>query len=104
MDPDRVADLFALVKGPGKTVPKIPPKIPDADDPAATTLCVLSHEQRQKIAAARRDRNLTRAQLATLANLKPDLVNALETGKPVQERTALAKINKALGLELAFGK
>lgn len=102
MDPNRVADLFQLMKDhePSSKKQKTVPTKSAADE--KEILGVLSHEQRRQIADARRERNLTQAQLAQQSNVKPDLVQALESGKPVQDHTVLSKINKTLGLKLAF--
>ena len=103
MDPNRVDELFQLMKEqqhePSAKKQRIVPTTADDDK---EILGVLSHEQRRQIADARRERSLTQAQLAQQSNVKPDLVHALESGKPVQDHAVLAKINKALGLDLAF--
>lgn len=73
----------------------------EADD-----LPILNPAMRQRLIQARCKRNLNQQALATACNLRLQVIQELETGKPVAQPGVLQRLSKVLGsdLRLRFGK
>jgi len=69
-------------------------------------LPILNPTMRQRLIQARCARNMTQQALANATNLRLQVVQDLETGKPVAQPGVLQKMSKVLGsdLKLRFGK
>lgn len=100
MDVSQVDDIFTRMRSASavaSTVPSTANQIENQEQ-----LLILSSAQRKQLTSARVSMNMKREDLAKKARVRVDLVNAIESGKPIQDKTALPKINKALGLSLLF--
>lgn len=57
---------------------------------------------RQEMTRVRTQKKITQVQLAQLANVRPQVIQELESGKPVQDRSILVQVNRILGTKLKF--
>lgn len=60
----------------------------------------LSLEARQQMIKARTEKKLTQVQLAQQMNVRPNLIQDLENGKVLEDKTLLQKVNRVLGTKL----
>lgn len=77
-----------------------------ADIPDLPDLPILNPAMRQRLIQARCARKLNQQALANATNLRLQVIQDLETGKPVAQPGVLQKLSKVLGsdLKLRFGK
>lgn len=57
---------------------------------------------RQEMTRVRTEKKLTQIQLAQQLNVRPQIIQELESGKPVQDRSILNHVNRVLGTKLRF--
>lgn len=77
--------------------------IPATDEaPPSAPLSRLSPASCRELIKARTDQRITQAQLAQKCNEQPSVIKLLEGGGVMQNRSILAKVNKALGIHLRF--
>lgn len=74
------------------------------DNIPSVPLNILTPEQRKELIAFRVEKKLNQTQLANLINEQTAVINALETGKVVQSKNILEKINRILGTKLKWKK
>ena len=60
----------------------------------------LSLEARQQMINARTEKKLTQVQLAQQMNVRPNLIQDMENGKVLEDKTLLQKVNRVLGTKL----
>lgn len=76
---------------------------PTSEAPELAKLNILSPEMRQTLIQARVSKKLNQVQLANQVNVRPNIIQDLETGKVVQDKNILQKIKKVLNVQLKFG-
>ena len=67
--------------------------------PPLASLPILNGENRKILVNARVAKSLTQVQLAQRINVLPKIINDLESGKPITDRSILQRINKELGIK-----
>ncbi len=75
----------------------------DGDGRAKIPLNVLPLAARQELLRARTGRGMSQQELARSMNLPTSIVADIEAGKPIQDHTVLAKINRVLGTKVRWG-
>lgn len=70
--------------------------------PPSVPLSKLSHVSAQELVKARVAKKLTQQQLAQRCNVQPIIIKTLECGGVIQDRRVLAKVNRELGIRVAF--
>lgn len=68
--------------------------------PEQKPLPKLSTEARQQMIKARTEKKLTQVQLAQQLNVRPNLIQDMENGKVLEDKTLLQKVNRLLGTKL----
>lgn len=58
----------------------------------------LDSDNRKRLTQARINRSLTQEALAKQINIQPKIINDLESGRVINDKTVLQKINKILGI------
>jgi ribosome-binding protein aMBF1 (putative translation factor) len=74
----------------------------EAPPPLAALPC-LSPSMRQEMIKARTNMKLSQVELAKRLNLNARIIQDLEGGKVVQDRSILPKVSRLLGVSLKFG-
>lgn len=77
---------------------------PTADAPPKAPLQKLSLAMRKAMIDARTQKGYTQVQLATMINLRAQVIQDLENGKVVNEKGILQKLRNVLGVSLRFGE
>jgi putative transcription factor len=75
---------------------------PTDNAPKLAPLPFLSPTSRQTMIKARTDKKMTQAQLAQMVNTRPNVIQDLESGKVIQDKAILQKVNKVLGTSLKY--
>lgn len=88
---DRARKLEADVTTPATEAAPPPPPLP-----------TLSAEMRKTMITSRTGKKMTQQQLAQAVNTQPKVIQELEGGKVVQDKSVLQRINKVLGCSLRF--
>lgn len=88
---DRARKLEADVNTPATEAAPPPPPLP-----------VLSSDMRKAMIAARTGKKMTQQQLAQAVNTQPKIIQDIECGKVVQDKSVLQRINRVLGCSLRF--
>ncbi len=75
---------------------------PTEAPPPPPALPTLSPEMRKAMIQARTTKKYTQQQLAQMVNTQSKIIQDLENGKVVQDKSVLQRINRALGCNLRF--
>jgi len=70
--------------------------------PALAALPILTSVNRQLLIQTRVAKGMNQVKLANSCNLNVQIIQDLETGKPVTDKSILQKINRILGVNLKF--
>lgn len=70
--------------------------------PALAALPILTSTNRQLLIQSRVAKGMNQVKLANACNLNIQIIQDLETGKPVTDKSILQKINRALAINLKF--
>lgn len=62
----------------------------------------LNLASRQEMTRVRTEKKLTQIQLAQQLNVRPQIIQDLESGKPIQDRSILNHVNRVLGTKMRF--
>lgn len=89
---DRARKLEADIHVPGTDAPPPPPALP-----------TLNVEMRKAMIQARTAKKMSQQQLAQSINAQTKIIQDLESGKVIQDKSILQRINRALGCSLRFG-
>ena len=76
---------------------------PKEEAPAVAPLNILSPAMRQSLIQARVSLKINQIELAKQLCVKQDIIHNLETGKPIQDKSILQKLQRKLGISLKFG-
>jgi len=97
-----------ILRKPKKAEPNLVPQISHEQkykkqlEAEEAKLNILKPEIRQTMIAFRNEKNLTQSQLSKMINEQSSVIRDLESGKVVNSRGVLQKINKILGTKLSW--